>query len=126
MSQPFSFQRRSWLSRKVDLVEIHLRAKAMVSSNVEYRLSPTVRITMDSTGGVLLDLARGKFYSLTFTAAEIIRALEGGARFDSLLELLQVKFQVPRKELEQDLARFLEEMERAELCRPSSESQSQA
>jgi hypothetical protein len=98
----------------------------MVFSNVEFRLSPTVRITMDSTGGVLLDLARGKFYSLTFTAAEIIRALEGGARFDSLLELLQVKFQVPRKELEQDLARFLEEMERAELCRPSSESQSQA
>ena len=93
----------------------------MVSSNVEYRLSPSVRITTDRTGGILLDLARGKFYSLTFTAAEIARALVDGACFDSLLEFLQVKFQVPKNVLEQDLARFLAEMERAELCRPSRE-----
>jgi coenzyme PQQ synthesis protein D (PqqD) len=88
----------------------------MVSSNSKYRLSPSVRITMDGTQGVLLDLARGKFYGLTFAAAEIAQALVNGASFGTLLELLQAKFDAPREELEQDLAKFLEKMERAELC----------
>jgi hypothetical protein len=80
---------------------------------------------MDSTGGVLLDLARGKFYGLTFTAAEIARSLVGGASLEALLDLLGAKFEVPREELQQDLARFVEEMERAGLCSPGRGHQDQ-
>ena len=90
----------------------------MVSSNLEYRLSETVRITRDNTGAVLFDLARGKFYGLTFTAAEVAHALVGGASLDTLLDLLQAKFEVPREALHQDLARFIKEMEKAGLCSP--------
>lgn len=88
----------------------------MVSSNSQFRLSPNVRIAKDGTGAVLFDLARGKFYGLTFTASEIVQALVGGASFATLVELLQVKFEAPKDALEQDLARFLEEMKRAGLC----------
>ena len=88
----------------------------MVSSNWEYRLSPTVRMSADRAQGVLLDLARGKFYGLTAAAVEIAQALVHGTNFATLLELLQAKFDAPREVLEQDLARFLEELERAKLC----------
>lgn len=90
----------------------------MASSNVEYRLSPTVRIMMDSTGGILLDLARGKFYGLTLTAGEIAQALVRGASLGTLVDLMVTKFEVPREKLQQDLARFVKEMESAELCSP--------
>lgn len=72
---------------------------------------------MDGGSGIVLDLARGKFYSLTPTAVAITQSLVGGVSFDDLLEDLQTKFSVPREQLERDLTAFLEKMEQAGLCR---------
>jgi hypothetical protein len=82
-----------------------------------YRLSKITRIAGDSTSRVLLDTARGRFYSLSPTASQICESLIDGATFEMVLMQIQQRYQhEPAEQIATDLSEFLATMARLGLC----------
>lgn len=66
--------------------------------------------------GVVLDVSVGKYYSLTSSAALIMRRIGAGATPDQVVDDLIQVYDVPRCRLEKDLYTFLDLLEARKLC----------
>lgn len=81
-----------------------------------YRLSKAARMATDAESGVLLDVKRGRYYSLTPSAVHICRAIAAGASFEAALDILQQRYPVPSERLAGDLVEFLTLLRMRGLC----------
>lgn len=81
-----------------------------------YSLSPNARFVVGKEFGVVLDVSVGKYYSLTSSAALIMRRIGAGATPDQVVDDLIQVYDVPRCRLERDLYIFLDLLEARKLC----------
>lgn len=81
-----------------------------------YSLSPNARFVVGKEFGVVLDVSVGKYYSLTSSAALIMRGIGAGATPDQVVDDLIQVYDVPRCRLERDLYTFLDLLEARKLC----------
>jgi|GEM_PF-6617680 len=88
-----------------------------MESKPEYHLTENVRLALGKESGVLLDVALGKYYSLTPSAALIVSAIARGRSVDEIINNLGRAFGVSQSRLETDLRSFLSILEAKGLCR---------
>jgi len=71
-----------------------------------------VKAIIDPEGAVLLDLKRGKYFSMNEVAAEIWRGLEAGRSLDEIQESICAAYDVDLPTARAHTARFLTSLER--------------
>lgn len=71
------------------------------------KLRSDVRVLTDPEGGVLLNLATGKYYSVTTVGARICDRLVFGDNFAQIIEFLSEAFEAPEFEIRRDVQAFL-------------------
>jgi hypothetical protein len=81
-----------------------------------YKLGSNVRLAINDGTCIVLDINRGKFYSLTPVATMIVQELADGKAFSQIVDLLHAKFPIPLQDLQRDATAFLNRMEEAGLC----------
>jgi len=94
-----------------------------------WNVSGSVRSTYTQDGAVLLDVEKGLCYSLNVVAAKVWNTLEEcqpGIAFVKLVDTMRERFDVPREQLETDIAEHLEKLEKMGLVQRSSASFSSA
>lgn len=74
------------------------------------KIHPHVQSVIDPDGAVLLDLNRGKYFSLNVVAVEIWKRLEAGAGLPEIEAHLRDTYDVPAGRLRQDLQAFIEHL----------------
>jgi DNA-binding MarR family transcriptional regulator len=84
--------------------------------NARCRLSDSVRLAVRGEFGILLDVKRGKFYSLTPTGTAICLCLKNEVSGRSLLSTLTHKYDVSPELLRNDIERFLSDLRSRRLC----------
>ncbi len=78
------------------------------------RIHDHVRSVSDADGAVLLDLKRGKYFSINATGVEIWQKLESGWSLPDIDAHLQQTREVPASS-RHDVATFIAQLQRAEL-----------
>ncbi len=84
-------------------------------ANAVWLVSPDVRSTYSEDGAALLDTKKGLCYSLNVVGARMwltIDASQTGITLDGIVGALETHFNVPRQELETDIAEYLDKLER--------------
>ncbi len=76
-----------------------------------------VRSMADADGAVLLDLEKGKYFSLNAVGMEIWNAAERGSNHSEILTHLQETFCAPLERLREDLDRFVQTLDQKGLIR---------
>ncbi len=87
-------------------------------SNAKWAISPYVRSTFGEDGAILLDIKKGACCSLNAVVARIWAAIESsqaGMIFQEILDGLQSHFNVPRREIEAEIAEYLRQLEEMDL-----------
>lgn len=74
------------------------------------QVSAHARGVCESTGSVVMDVSRGKYFALNVVGAEMWSALEDGADGTRLLDRLEARFEVERERLRGDVERLLVEL----------------
>ena len=98
-----------------------------VDSNCAWNVSSSVRSTYTQDGAVLLDVEKGLCYSLNVVAAKVWSVLEQrplGISFSGLVDAIGEQFEVPRQQLEVDVAKHLEKLEKMGLAQRASAAHS--
>ena len=93
-----------------------------INSNVKWTISPYARATHSPDGCVLLDIEKGRCYSLNVVGARMWLTIEGspsGITLEAIVNALETQFEVPRNELETDTAEYLDKLERMGLVQSS-------
>jgi hypothetical protein len=88
----------------------------VIAATHRYKLSQHARLALGKESGVLLDVALGKYYSLTPSAALIVSAISPGRSIDEVIENLTGVFDVSQSRLEADLRSFLSILQSKGLC----------
>ena len=94
-----------------------------------WNIANSVRSTYTQDGAVLLDVDKGLCYSLNVVAAKVWNTLEQcqtGATLSSLVDAMGTHFDIPRQQLEADIAEHLEKLEKMGLVRQDFARYSQA
>ena len=89
-------------------------------SGVTWAISPHVRATIDTDGGVLLDIEKGMCYSLNPVGAKIWQAIESGhghRTFEDIINTLASQFPVSREQLARDIDEYLRDLEKKGLIK---------
>jgi len=84
-------------------------------SNCVWSVLGSIRSTYTQDGAVLLDVKKGACYSMNVVAARVWTALERsreGITLEDIVNALEKRFPVPRKQLESDTAECLENLRR--------------
>ena len=82
-------------------------------SEVAWVVSPSVRATYSPDGCVLLDIKKGLCYSLNAVAARMwltMEASQTGMTLEGIVGALETDLNVPRQELETDMAEYLDKL----------------
>jgi hypothetical protein len=80
-----------------------------------FRIPQYVRSVIDADGAVLLDVRRGKYYSLNGVAAEIWRRLEAGQALPEIETDLTRTYEASGETLHRDLMEFLDRLTQGQL-----------
>jgi hypothetical protein len=81
-----------------------------------YRLRSNTKIAVDCGEAIVLDVDRGKYYSLTSTATTICTGLAAGRAVNEILDELESRYGATRERLREDLLAFLAVLEARGLC----------
>jgi hypothetical protein len=81
-------------------------------------LSQDIRLATSQDGGILLDLARGKFFNLNPVGVRIIELLRQGHDLSSLARTIGNEFHVSDEIVERDVDDFLSSLRQQRLLRP--------
>jgi len=85
------------------------------------KTADSVRETVNQDGAVLLDIRQGLCFSMNPVGAKIWEMLKNECPPDQIAAALEQEFHVPRVEIEQDIAEFLEHLKRRNLIRTGDE-----
>lgn len=86
-----------------------------MDKNAKWTIAPAVRATHSEDGAVLLDISKGRCYSLNAVAAHIwvvVETSQVGIALDGIVSALEPNFKVSRHVLESDTAECLEMLHR--------------
>jgi hypothetical protein len=84
------------------------------------RIQDHVHAVMDPDGAVLLDVKRGKYFSLNGVASDIWGAMQEGLSAPEIETLLQRTYGVPAERARGDVAAFMARLEREQLVHAGS------
>ena len=76
-----------------------------------YKPGKSVRALIDADGCLLMDLAKGQYYSLNRVGAEIWRAVEVGSAVEDIAATLRSSYPLPQDELVADVELFVTSLE---------------
>ena len=82
-------------------------------ANAKWLVSPDVRSTYSEDGAVLLDIRKGLCYSLNAVGARMwltMEASQTGMTLEGIVGALETDLNVPRQELETDMAEYLDKL----------------
>ena len=85
------------------------------------RIPASVRETINQDGAVLLDIKQGLCFSLNPVGAKIWEMLKKECTLDGIAISLEQEFQVPRAQLDADIAEFLDSLKKRNLLQMGSE-----
>jgi len=74
---------------------------------MEIRLNPNVRSTLNADGAVLLNLKTGVIFKMNPLGAQIWNLIEQRLPLEQILIRLASKYNVPRTQIEEDAGKFL-------------------
>ncbi len=80
-----------------------------------FRVSPTTRASETQDGVLLLDLRRGRYFSLAGSAAHIWAGLAAGLSYEAVVESLNRRYSRPPQQLAAELDRFISQLLAARL-----------
>src|SRR6267143_1101324 len=89
------------------------RESVETDANAMWLVSPDVRSTYSEDGAVLLDIRKGLCYSLNPVAARAwstVEASQRGITLEGIVGALETDLNVPRQELETDMAEYLDKL----------------
>lgn len=87
-------------------------------NNLKWIASSDVRTTYSQDGAILLDVKKKLSYSLNLTAARIWAAIENspnGITAEGIVDVLEMHFRVPRRQLETDTSDWLDKLQQLKL-----------
>lgn len=90
--------------------------KSSTAADLTYTLAGGVRLTADAHSGILLDLSRGHYYSLTNSAIVICNAIKCGGTLATVLDSLRREYPRARGDLASDALSFLGVLVKRHLC----------
>lgn len=79
------------------------------------RTVDSVRETINQDGAVLLDIKQGLCFSMNLMGSKIWEMLKKEYSPDAIARALEAEFQVPRAQIEADVAVFLQELRKSKL-----------
>jgi len=88
-----------------------------------YRLKKQIRLSVDDETGVILDVEKGKYYSLSPVATTICLSLKNGTSVSQLLEVLARRYAVARSQLVRDIGDFLVRLKTVGICELTSDDE---
>ena len=89
------------------------RESVKTDANAMWLVSPDVRSTYSEDGAVLLDIRKGLCYSLNPVGARMwltMEASQTGMTLEGIVGALETDLNVPRQELETDMAEYLDKL----------------
>lgn len=109
-----------------ELTNIQIRRSLMDSMTTEHsiRIADSVRETINQDGAVLLDIKQGLCFSLNPVGAKIWEMLKSEHSLDQIANALSQEFQVPRAQIEADIAEFLDGLRKRNLIQAGNEQNS--
>ena len=75
----------------------------------------SVRETVNEDGAVLLDIRQGTCFSMNRIGSRIWQMLKRGNSLTDIIDALEVEFEVPRFQIEADVAAFIGELRKRNL-----------
>ena len=84
-----------------------------------YYLSPNARLAGEREGGVLLDVKRGKYYSLSHVGLHVVRGIQAGRNSEGIVTDIQAEYKQPRDRVARDVEAFLADLVSKQLCQVS-------
>jgi hypothetical protein len=78
-----------------------------------------VRSTIDSDGGILLNLSTGVVFRINAVGAKIWQMIEQGMTIERILDSLVSQYAIPLEQAEKDAREFLQQLKIKELIRDS-------
>jgi hypothetical protein len=100
------------------------RRRLLMESNGAMQVIKTadsVRETINEDGAVLLDIKQGLCFSMNPVGAKIWEMLKKQYPPNQIAAALELEFQLPRAQIEQDIAEFLEHLKTRNLIRTGDE-----
>jgi hypothetical protein len=85
------------------------------------QIPASVRETINQDGAVLLDIKQGLCFSMNPVGAKIWEMLKRDCTLDDIAISLEQEFQVPRAQIEADIAEFVDNLRKQNLVRMGSE-----
>jgi hypothetical protein len=73
-------------------------------------LSDSIRRTANADGGAVLDLRRGAMFRVNPVGARVLDLLDQGDSPEQIAHKLSTEFQVPLRDVEADVAEFIESL----------------
>jgi hypothetical protein len=83
--------------------------------NSPTRIREHVHSVMDPDGAVLLDVKRGKYFSLNGVAADIWNGLQGGLDVSRIQADIEHEYGISADQAREDVTRFMARLEKEEL-----------
>lgn len=87
----------------------------------KYCLSPNARLAGEREGGILLDVKRGKYYSLSPVGLHVVRGIQAGRNSEGIVTDIQSVYKQPRDRVAGDVEAFLAHLVSKQLCVISGE-----
>jgi coenzyme PQQ synthesis protein D (PqqD) len=81
-----------------------------------YVLKPSIRLAVRDNASVILDPARGKYYSLGSVATAICLALRDRSTVTEILSQIENRFETAGRDPMKDLKLFLDQLIQLQLC----------
>jgi hypothetical protein len=81
-----------------------------MSENSGFRIPAHVRSVIDADGAVILDVVKGRYFSLNGVAVEVWTRLEAGMTLSDIELALVKEFPTSADVLAQDIRRFIERL----------------
>ena len=94
---------------------------ALRNAEQPIKTAESVRETINQDGAVLLDIKQGLCFSMNPVGARVWEMLKAGSSVDQIARALELEFQVPRTQIEADIAEFLDDLRVRNLIRVGSE-----
>jgi len=92
-------------------------------NTLKWTASLDVRTTYSKDGAVLFDIKKGISYSLNLVAAKIWTIIESspsGITSEGIVDTLEIHFQIPRRQLEEDTSDWLDKLQKLNLVANST------
>ena len=100
-----------------DQTNTHDRRFVMDSETIgqHIRTAESVRETINQDGAVLLDIKQGVCFSMNPVGSKIWEMLKKEHSLEQIANVLEVEFQVPRSQIDADIAAFVAELRKRKL-----------